>query len=151
MPCCTCMALEVKPTFQPHKGSPVCARNPALEIIERRSDFRVDFPLVIAGNAQQRYFITGDFVPVTAEINLAAVVATVEVNGDVKETATGDKVLENPVNSLIWLAAKLNEYGRTIKAGEVVMSGSFTKQYLIDKGDKVRTSFVGIGVVKARF
>ena len=124
---------------------------PALEIVERRSDFRADFPLVIAGNAQQRYFITGVFVPMTPETNLATVVATVEVNGEVQETATGDKVLENPVNSLIWLAAKLSEYGRSLKAGELIMSGSFTKQYLIEKGDKVRTDFDGIGIVDAQF
>ena len=124
---------------------------PALEIIERRSDFRQDFPLAIAGNAQQKSFVTGAFIPYSPDIDLSQVVASISVNGEVQETATGDMVLDNPVNSLVWLAAKLNETGRTLEAGTVVMSGSFTKQYSIVKGDIVRTEFEGIGVVEAHF
>lgn len=124
---------------------------PALEIIERRSDFREDFPLAMAGNAQQKSFVTGSFIPFSQNIDLSHVVATISVNGEVQETADGDKVLGNPVNSLIWLAAKLNEYDRTLEAGTVVMSGSFTKQYSIAQGDIVHTQFEGIGVVEARF
>lgn len=124
---------------------------PALEIIERRSDFREDFPLAIAGNAQQKCFVTGPFIPFSQDIDLPQVVATVSLNGEVQETAAGDKVLGNPVNSLIWLAAKLSEYDRTLEAGAVVMSGSFTKQYTIERGDVVRTAFEGIGAVEAHF
>lgn len=124
---------------------------PALEIIERRSDFRVDFPLAIAGNAQQKSFITGPFTPLTSETDLSLIEASVEVNGVVQETATGAKVLGNPVNSVIWLAAKLAEYGRTLKAGDLIMSGSFTKQYSITKGDIIKTAFTDIGTVEATF
>ena len=124
---------------------------PALEIIERRSDFRKDFPLAIAGNAQQKSFVTGAFIPYSPDMDLSQIVANISVNGEVQETATGDKVLDNPVNSLVWLAAKLNETGRTLEAGTVVMSGSFTKQYSIEQGDIVRTEFEGIGAVEAHF
>lgn len=124
---------------------------PALEIIERRSDFREDFPLAMAGNAQQKSFVAGPFIPFSGDIDLSQVIASVTVNDEVQETATGDKVLGNPVNSLIWLAAKLSEYDRTLEAGAVVMSGSFTKQYSIAQGDSVRTQFEGIGVVEAHF
>lgn len=124
---------------------------PALEIIERRSDFREDFPLAMAGNAQQNSFVTGSFVPLSGDMDLSQVVATVEVNGAVQEVASGDKVLGNPVNSLIWLAAKLSEYDRVLEAGSVVMSGSFTKQYSITSGNSVRTMFDGVGFVEAQF
>lgn len=124
---------------------------PALEIIERRSDFREDFPLAMAGNAQQKCFVTGPFIPFSQELDLSQVMATVTVNDEVQETATGDKVLGNPINSLIWLAAKLGEYDRTLEAGAVVMSGSFTKQYSIVQGDIVQTQFEGIGEVEANF
>ncbi|MFK5977283.1 MAG: fumarylacetoacetate hydrolase family protein [Rhizobiaceae bacterium] len=124
---------------------------PALEIIERRSGFSNDFPLAMAGNAQQKSFVTGAFISLSQGFDLSQVTATISVNGEVQETATGDKVLGNPINSLIWLAAKLAEYGRVIDAGAVVMSGSFTKQYSIAKGDIVHTQFEGIGVVEARF
>jgi 2-keto-4-pentenoate hydratase len=124
---------------------------PALEIIERRSDIRGGLALVIAGNAQQKNYVTGPFVPIASIADLSNVEASVEVNGIVQERATGDKVLGHPVNSLIWLAAKLSEFDCRLDAGAVVMSGSFTKQYLLNKGDKVRTSFEGVGVVEAAF
>lgn len=124
---------------------------PALEIIERRSDLPSDFPLALAGNAQQRHFVTGAFVAMSKTPDLAKVVATIEVNGEIQETALGDKVLGHPVNSLIWLAAKLQEYGRTLKSGDLIMSGSFTKQYSIAAGDIVKTTFAGVGSVEATF
>lgn len=124
---------------------------PALEIIERRSDLRAGLALAIAGNAQQKSYVTGPFISIMSVSDLAKIEASVEVNGVLQETATGDKVLGNPVNSLIWLAAKLSEFGRDLDAGALVMSGSFTKQYLLNKGDLVRTSFTSIGVVEAVF
>lgn len=124
---------------------------PALEIIERRSDLPSDFPLALAGNAQQRHFVTGAFTAMSEELDLAKIVATIEVNGTVRETALGDKVLGHPVNSLIWLSAKLQEFGRTLHAGDLIMSGSFTKQYSIELGDVVKTTFSGVGSVEATF
>ena len=124
---------------------------PALEIIERRSDLGRGLALAIAGNAQQRNYITGPFISIDSVADLSKVEASVKVNGVLQETATGGEVLGNPVNSLIWLTAKLSEFGRCLDAGSLVMSGSFTKQYLLNKGDTVRTSFDGIGVVEAAF
>lgn len=124
---------------------------PALEIIEKRSDFRVDFPLAIAGNAQQKSFVTGAFVPISPDLDLAKIKAVIEVNGQIQETAASDKVLGNPVNSLIWLAGKLSEYNRVLEAGDLIMSGSFTKQYAVAAGDVVRTRFEGIGMVESSF
>jgi len=124
---------------------------PALEIIERRSDLGSGLALALAGNAQQRNYVTGPFVSINSVADLSKVEASVEVNGVVQETATGDKVLGHPVNSLIWLAEKLSEFDRDLDAGALVMSGSFTKQYLLNKGDMVRTNFEGIGVVEAAF
>lgn len=124
---------------------------PALEIIERRSELRSGLALAIAGNAQQKNYITGRFISIASVADLSKVEASVEVNGVLQETATGDKVLGNPVNSLIWLAAKLSTFGRKLDAGALIMSGSFTKQFLLKKGDHVRTSFKDVGVVEASF
>ena len=53
--------------------------------------------------------------------------------------------------SVVWLANKLAQYGRGIEAGSLIMSGSFTKQYGIAKGDAVRSEFTPFGTVEARF
>jgi 2-keto-4-pentenoate hydratase len=50
-----------------------------------------------------------------------------------------------------WLANKLAEFGRRIEAGHRIMSGSFTKQYPIRRGDRIETRFTPFGAVRATF
>jgi 2-keto-4-pentenoate hydratase len=63
-------------------------------------------------------------------------------------TGTGNAVLGNPLNSLVWLAGKLGAYGRRLRAGEIVMTGSFTRQFPIAPGDRIETVFSGLGAVR---
>jgi 2-keto-4-pentenoate hydratase len=37
---------------------------------------------------------------------------------------------------------------RSLKAGEIIMIGSFTRQFPIAPGDRIRTEFDGVGVVE---
>lgn len=46
---------------------------PAIEVVEKRGVFNADLPLAFAGNAQQRAFVTGEFVPLADELDPAAV------------------------------------------------------------------------------
>jgi len=73
------------------------------------------------------------------------------INGTVVDTATGDAVLGHPVNSVMWLANRLAEFGRSLAAGDLVMTGSFTRQYPILRGDTIRSEFAGVGAVEATF
>ena len=58
--------------------------------------------------------------------------------------------MDNPRNSGDWLARKLGEYGCSLKAGEVVMTGSLVRQFPLAPGDRARASFSGIGTVEVR-
>ena len=119
---------------------------PALEIIETRGPLSEQIALAMADNAQQKTCILGAGVPLPAD--LTGIVARVLINGQEVATGTGDAVLGNPLNSIVWLASKLTQFGRTLKAGEVVMTGSFTRQFPIRPGDRIRTEFSGVGVVE---
>ncbi len=119
---------------------------PSLEIIETRGPFTAQIALAMADNAQQKTVILG--APVPLPDNPTAIVATVSINDTVVATGTGDAVLGNPLNSLVWLAGKVGAYGRGLKAGEIVMTGSFTRQFPIAPGDRIRTEFSGVGVVE---
>ena len=121
---------------------------PALEIIETRGDFTAQIAVAMADNAQQRTVVLGDPVPLGA-LALDAVAATVRINGATVATGRGDAVLGNPLNSVIWLARKLQEFGRVIAAGDIIMSGSFTRQFPIAPGNRVEVDFVGVGAVQA--
>lgn len=123
---------------------------PALEIIEKRGDLRADLALTLADNAQQKAFVTGAAVPLGA-LDLAKVTLDLTVNGVVQERARGAEVLGTPVASIAWLANKLAEFGRHLEAGTRVMSGSFTKQYDVNRGDAVKARFEPLGLVSAEF
>ena len=56
--------------------------------------------------------------------------------------------MDNPRNSVAWLARKLGEYGCSLKAGELVMTGSLVRQFPLAPGDRARASFSGIGSLK---
>ena len=118
---------------------------PSLEIIETRGPFTEQIALALADNAQQKTVILGAPVPLPAI--LETIEARISINGAVVATGTGDAVLGNPLNSVVWLAAKVGQYGRVLKAGEIIMTGSFTRQFPIQPGDSIRADFSGVGAV----
>jgi 2-keto-4-pentenoate hydratase len=120
---------------------------PALEIIETRGDFTAQIAVAMADNAQQKTVVLGDPVAL-GDRALEQVTATVRINGSLVATGRGDAVLGNPLNSVIWLARKLQEFGGSIQPGEVIMSGSFTRQFPIEPGDRVEVEFARVGEVK---
>ena len=120
---------------------------PSFEIIETRGD-PAQIALMLADNAQQRSVILGEPVALTPALQLDQVEARVELNGTVVATGVGAAVLDHPLNSIVWLARKLGEYGRSLQAGEFVMTGSLVRQFPLAAGDRARASFSGIGTVE---
>jgi len=119
---------------------------PSLEIIETRGNLTEQLALALADNAQQKTVILGS--PVGLPARPETIEARVVINGVTAATGTGDAVLGNPLNSVVWLAAKLAEFGRSLKAGEIIMSGSFTRQFPIRTGDTIKCDFSGVGTVE---
>ena len=120
---------------------------PSLEIIETRGDLTAQIAVAMADNAQQKTIILGDAVQL-GDLALDRVAATIGINDQTVATGRGDGVLGNPLNSVVWLARKLPEFGRGIRTGDLIMSGSFTRQFPIVPGDRVHADFVGIGDVR---
>jgi 2-keto-4-pentenoate hydratase len=125
--------------------------HPALEIVETRGNFTSQLALALADNAQQKFFVIGAAVPLTHELDLAAIGVRVSINGAEVGAGRGDAVLGHPLRSVAWLAGKLAAYGRGLKAGDHIMTGSFTRQFPIARGDRIRTEFERIGAVEAVF
>jgi 2-keto-4-pentenoate hydratase len=126
-------------------GAAVGEIYPALEIIETRGP-ATQIPLMLADNAQQKTCVLG--APVRLPQMLETIICTVTINDQLAATGTGDAVLGNPLNSLVWLASKLPQYRRKLAAGEIVMTGSFTRQFPIAPGDRVQVTFSGVGAVE---
>ena len=99
----------------------------------------------------EREDLNGDLRKLTADLDLSTIGVRVTINGAEVATGRGDAVLGHPLHSIAWLAAKLAAYGRGLKAGDHIMTGSFTRQFLIAPGDRIRTEFERLGTVEATF
>jgi 2-keto-4-pentenoate hydratase len=130
-------------------GAAVAAVHPSFEIIETRGD-PAQIALMLADNAQQHSVVLGEPVALLPALRLDRVEARVELNGSVIATGFGAAVLDNPLNSVAWLARKLGEYRRSLQAGDVVMTGSLVRQFPLTAGDHAQASFSVIGTVEVR-
>lgn len=77
--------------------------------------------------------------------------AIVSRNGEVEETGLGAGVLNDPVTGIVWLAHRMGEYGQSIEAGQVILSGSFIRPIECPPGSKIEADFGGFGNVSCEF
>ena len=124
---------------------------PALEVVEVRGDFAGDLALAMADNAQQKAFVTGGEMRPDPAFPLASASVEVRFGGAVRDRASGAEVMGGPEHSIAWLANKLAEFDLALEAGLRVMSGSFTRQHRVARGDEVVAAFAPFGEVRARF
>jgi 2-keto-4-pentenoate hydratase len=147
---CIVMGSDLKPdATAADVAAAVAAVHPAFEIIETRGDLTRQLALALADNAQQKAFVLGPAVERAALPDLDRVTVAVSINGSEVASADGSAVLGHPYNSVAWLAAKLAQFGEQVRAGDYIMSGSFTRQFPLAQGDQIEASFAGIGTVTA--
>jgi 2-keto-4-pentenoate hydratase len=139
--------LEGNSTLQQVRAA-VDVIHPSFEIIETRGDPVNQMELVVADNGQQRCVVIGAPVPLKPNVDLTEVVARVQLNGQDVATGLGSAVLDNPLNSIQWLSGKIAEYGRSLRPGDIVMTGSFVRQFPLQPGDTAVAEFSGFGRVE---
>lgn len=148
---CLVMGRDLEPgATREDVAAAVAAVHPAFEIIETRGDLTRQLALALADNAQQKAFVIGPAVAGAALPDLDKVTVRVRINGAEAAAADGSAVLGHPYNSIVWLAQKLAQFGERVKAGDHIMSGSFTRQFPLARGDRIEAAFAGIGTVAAR-
>lgn len=72
-------------------------------------------------------------------------------NGEVEETGLGAGVLNDPVESVVWLARRMAQYGQTIEPGQVILSGSFIRPVECPPGIRIHADFGPFGSVEIGF
>ncbi|WP_408011318.1 2-keto-4-pentenoate hydratase [Pseudalkalibacillus sp. A8] len=119
---------------------------PSLEIVDSRiQDWKITLPDTIADNASSGMFIIGGKKVKPQEVNLTDIRMQLFKNGDFVNEGTGADVLGDPAACVAWLANKLSDYGVTLKAGEVILSGALSAAVKVEKGDKITASFTSLG------
>jgi 2-keto-4-pentenoate hydratase len=101
----------------------------------------------IADNASSGLVVLGGSPLRLTDLDIRRVGVTVARNGVIEETGVASAVMGNPINAVAWLANKLSHFGVTLEAGQVILSGSFTRMVRFGPGDVVTATFDRFGEV----
>lgn len=131
---------------------------PALEILDTRilrSDPATGKARIItdtvSDNAANAGIVLGHQRQSALALDLRWVGAIVRRNGVVEETGLGAGVLDDPVTGILWLVQRLARYGQGLKAGDVVLSGSFVRAIEAPPGSRFQADFGPFGHVSINF
>ena len=125
---------------------------PCFEIVDSRiRDWKIAIQDTIADNASCGLFVLGDNAVSPGDVDLVTCGMVVEKNGSIISTGAGAAALSSPVNCVAWLANTLGEFGISLKAGEVILSGSLVPLEPVKAGDAMRVDIGGIGSASVRF
>jgi 2-oxo-hept-3-ene-1,7-dioate hydratase len=131
---------------------------PSLEILDTRI-LRVD-PVTkstrtivdtISDNAANAGIVLGKERHAVDSFDLRWVGAIVKRNGEVEETGLGAGVLDEPAGGIAWLANRLAQQGDHVRAGDIVLSGSFVRPIEATSGCYIEADFGAFGSVSINF
>ncbi len=105
----------------------------------------------IADNAANAGVVLGAQRHAVDAFDLRWVGAITSRNGEVEETGLGAGVLNDPVESVVWLARRMAGYGQSIEPGHIILSGSFIRPVECPSGTEISADFGDFGRVDITF
>ena len=151
------MAADLPPRSAPYTVQEVLdavdTLHPAIEIPDSRfADFvGAGAAQIIADNACAHLFVLG--APTTANwraLDLVEEKPVITLRGQ-RYTGHGKNVLGDPRLALAWLANELRQLGVTLRAGEIVTTGTCHPPLPIQSGDLFEADFGTLGKVSVAF
>ena len=152
------MGSDLPPRAETYRVDEVLAAvealHPAIEIPDSRfEDFTiVGAPQLIADDACAHLFVLGPGVGRSGwvDVDLAEHRVLGTVVGRLAREGKGSNVLGDPRDALTWLANELSSLRITLKAGQVVTTGTCLAPLPISPGAHVVADFGRFGIVSAR-
>lgn len=152
------MGRDLAPRAVPYTREEVFAAidtlHPAIEVPNSRFEpfEQAGAAQLIADNACAEYFMLGAAAPATwRSVDLVKhEIRATDGRGNV-HVGNGGAVLDDPLLALAWIANELSGIGVTLKAGQVVTTGTCFKPFAVAPGDHVHLDFGTIGRIDARF
>lgn len=151
------IGADVPPAGEPYTAETVkpfvAAAIPAIEVVDHRfHDWQlVGAPSLAADNAIHGAWVEGRPAREWRDIDLSRHTVTVFVNGELSRTGSGAAVLGGPLNVVAWLANELPKFGRRLRRGDKVSTGTAADVYLANPGDRVAADFGPLGHVEVSF
>lgn len=126
---------------------------PAIEIVDSRvKDWKIKLRDTVADNGSSAYYILGNQSFAPEEVDRIGVKMKLFKNGECINEGDGSAVLGDPAYCVAWLANKLHQFGISLKAGEVILSGALSAAISAAPGDEFTCRFTeGFGDVTIRF
>jgi 2-keto-4-pentenoate hydratase len=125
---------------------------PALEIVDSRvADWKIKLEDTVADNASSGLYVLGDTPIKVDSVDLPQIGMVFYKNGEIVNTGVGAAALGDPALCVAWLANKLFEFGITLKAGEVILSGALSAAVSAEPGDYFSARFAHLGEVSVNF
>lgn len=125
---------------------------PAIEVVDSRiENWKIRLEDTVADNASSCLFVLGNNRFDIHEIDLPNIMMELYQNGELMNTGKGNAVLGNPITCVAWLANKLSEFGISLKAGEVILSGALSAAIHATAGDQFTAKFPLLGDVSISF
>ena len=109
------------------------------KVVDTISDFAANAGIVLGGRPVR-----------PTEVDLRWVGALLHKNGVIEETGLAAGVLNHPATGVAWLANKIAPYDEQLNAGDVVLSGSFTRPVAARAGDSFHADYGPLGSVAFR-
>lgn len=125
---------------------------PAVEIVGSRiRDWDIRLLDTIADNASSGLYALGTSPKKLSEVELRTCGMLMERKGEVVSLGVGAACLGHPLNAALWLARKMAEVGRSLQAGDVIMTGALGPMVAVAPGDVIETTIAGLGAVRTAF
>lgn len=119
---------------------------PCFEIVDSRiADWKISIVDTVADNASCGVYILGPERLDPVGLDLPNLFVSVTKNGVPLSEGYGHAVQGDPAQAVAWLANTLGEYGVTLDAGDVILSGSLVPLAPAAKGDRFEMTLSGNG------
>ena len=127
---------------------------PSIEIV----DFRFNKELkdigihnLISSNGASEHWIYGENIYPINRINLENHIVSIYADTLLIDEGNTNKVLENPLNSALWVLNQLAFKGETLLKGQYISTGTCTKAIQIKPGNTIKADFGSIGCVNLNY
>ncbi|WEK42032.1 MAG: fumarylacetoacetate hydrolase family protein [Candidatus Sphingomonas colombiensis] len=125
---------------------------PCFEIVDSRiDDWKIGIVDTVADNASCGVFVIGEARADPRAHDLPALHVRVTKNGAPLSEGYGHAVQGNPAEAVAWLANTLGQYGVSLDAGDVILSGSLVPLAPAVAGDRFEMTLEGVGNCTATF
>ena len=127
---------------------------PSIEIVDLRFGTNVKeigINNLVINNGASEFYIQGSKYSKLNIIDLSNQIVKLIINDEIVEKGNTSLVLDNPLNSAIWLINKLSILGEPMLKGQFISTGTCTKAVKLIKNSFIKADFGPLGCVEFEY